>query len=377
MDWETKGPKRVVLEVGQPFRNHNGGMITFGPDGMLYVGLGDGGSAGDPQRNGQNLGTLLGTVLRIDTEQAEENAPYGIPADNPFVGKTGARGEIWAYGLRNPWRFSFDMETGDLWVGDVGQNALEEVDIVHPGANYGWNVMEGSRCFRSPSCNANEFQSPVTEYGRDLGCSITGGYVYRGQRIPALEGAYLYADFCSGSHMGSSPRRRDCHGTGGAGAGALRNILVRGGRQRRDIRARVRRRGLHPHRGARRGPTNNDTGTVSDAHRRCRNATHAVARDRCRHPARGNPYKCARRKPCPNADRIVSRVELVPVRYRLVADPGDGCGGGSCGWTCLLDTAVSQHRQTQLVECPARRSQPPTHCYKVSSQRPQWLLGTA
>ena len=197
-----EGSEEVVLEVGQPFRNHNGGMITFGPDGMLYVGLGDGGSAGDPQRNGQNLGTLLGAVLRIDTEQAEENAPYGIPADNPFVEMTGARGEIWAYGLRNPWRFSFDMETGDLWVGDVGQNALEEVDIVHPGANYGWNVMEGSRCFRSPSCNADEFQSPVTEYGRDLGCSITGGYVYRGQRISALKGAYLYADFCSGRIWG-------------------------------------------------------------------------------------------------------------------------------------------------------------------------------
>ena len=197
-----EGSEEVVLEVGQPFRNHNGGMITFGPDGMLYVGLGDGGSAGDPQRNGQNLGTLLGTILRIDTEQTQENASYGIPADNPFVGKTGARGEIWAYGLRNPWRFSFDMETGDLWVGDVGQNALEEVDIVHPGANYGWNVMEGSRCFRSPSCNADEFQSPVTEYGRNLGCSITGGYVYRGQRLTALDGVYLYADFCSGRIWG-------------------------------------------------------------------------------------------------------------------------------------------------------------------------------
>ncbi len=197
-----KGSEEVVLEVGQPFRNHNGGMITFGPDGMLYVGLGDGGSAGDPQRNGQDLGTLLGTILRIDPEQPQENVPYGIPADNPFDGKAGARGEIWAYGLRNPWRFSFDRETGVLWVGDVGQNALEEVDIVLPGANYGWNVMEGSRCFRSPSCDGDDFQAPVTEYGRDFGCSITGGYVYRGRRIPALEGAYLYADFCSGRLWG-------------------------------------------------------------------------------------------------------------------------------------------------------------------------------
>ncbi len=197
-----EGSEEVILEVGQPFRNHNGGMITFGPDGMLYIGLGDGGSAGDPRRNGQNLGSLLGTILRIDTEQPQENAPYGIPADNPFVGQPGARGEIWAYGLRNPWRFSFDRETGVLWVGDVGQNALEEVDIVHPGANYGWNVMEGSRCFRSPSCDGDGFQAPVTEYGRNLGCSITGGYVYRGQRIPALEGVYLYADFCSGRVWG-------------------------------------------------------------------------------------------------------------------------------------------------------------------------------
>lgn len=197
-----RGSEEVVLEVGQPFRNHNGGMITFGPDGMLYIGLGDGGSAGDPQRNGQNLGTLLGTILRIDTEQPPENASYGIPADNPFIGQPGARGEIWAYGLRNPWRFSFDRETGVLWVGDVGQNALEEVDIVHPGANYGWNVMEGSRCFRSPSCDGDDFQAPVTEYGRNLGCSITGGYVYRGQRMPALEGVYLYADFCSGRIWG-------------------------------------------------------------------------------------------------------------------------------------------------------------------------------
>ena len=194
--------EEVVLEVGQPFPNHNGGMITFGPDGMLYVGLGDGGSAGDPHRNGQNPGTLLGTILRIDTERTADGAPYAIPADNPFVGDPGVRGEVWAYGLRNPWRFSFDRATGDLWVGDVGQNAREEVDVVYPGANYGWNVMEGSTCFRAASCDGSEFQGPVAEYGHNLGCSITGGYVYRGYRMPALEGVYLYADFCSGRVWG-------------------------------------------------------------------------------------------------------------------------------------------------------------------------------
>ncbi len=191
----------VLLEVPQPYRNHNGGMIEFGPDGMLYVALGDGGSAGDPQRHGQDLGTLLGTILRIDVTQPEGGAPYPVPGDNPFVGQSGARGEIWAYGLRNPWRFSFDRETGDLWTGDVGQNALEEVDIVRRGGNYGWNEMEGSRCFR-PACDPDAFEAPVVEYGRDAGCSITGGYVYRGQRLPELQGVYLYADFCSGRIWG-------------------------------------------------------------------------------------------------------------------------------------------------------------------------------
>ena len=190
----------VLLEVPQPYPNHNGGMIEFGPDGMLYVALGDGGSAGDPRRHGQNLGTLLGTILRVDVT-SEGGAPYAIPSDNPFVGQSGARGEIWAYGLRNAWRFSFDRETGDLWTGDVGQNALEEVDIVRRGGNYGWNEMEGSRCFR-PACDPGAFEPPVTEYGREMGCSITGGYVYRGQRLPDLRGVYLYADFCSGRIWG-------------------------------------------------------------------------------------------------------------------------------------------------------------------------------
>ena len=185
----------VILEVNQPYSNHNGGMIAFGPDGMLYVALGDGGSGGDPQGNGQNIGTLLGSILRIDVGQG---APYVTPADNPFVGRPGARGEIWAYGLRNPWRFSFDRETGELWTGDVGQDAVEEVNIVRRGANYGWNVMEGSSCFRAASCEAGGMEEPVAEYGHRLGCSVTGGYVYRGERLPELQGVYLYADFCTG-----------------------------------------------------------------------------------------------------------------------------------------------------------------------------------
>ena len=163
--------EQVVMEVPQPFANHNGGMLAFGPDGYLYIGLGDGGSAGDPQGNGQSLRTLLGKILRIDVRAA--NRAYAIPADNPFAGAdapAGARGEIWAYGLRNPWRFSFDRATGDLWAGDVGQNRREEIDLVRKGGNYGWNIMEGDGCF-SPAtgCNRAGLMAPVTAYGRDQG----------------------------------------------------------------------------------------------------------------------------------------------------------------------------------------------------------------
>ncbi len=189
----------VFLEVEQPYRNHNGGHLAFGPDGMLYVGLGDGGSSGDPRGNGQDTSTLLGSILRIDVSVLNQLGGYAVPPDNPFAGGEGAaRGEIWAYGLRNPWRFSFDRETGDLWAADVGQNLYEEVDIIRPGLNYGWNVMEGSHCFRRENCDARGLEMPVAEYGRDGGCSVTGGYVYRGRRQPTLYGAYLYADFCSG-----------------------------------------------------------------------------------------------------------------------------------------------------------------------------------
>jgi glucose/arabinose dehydrogenase len=188
--------RREVLAVDQPFANHNGGHIAFGPDGLLYVGLGDGGSGGDPQGNGQNPATLLGKILRIDPRPSG-GAPYGIPADNPFAGG-GGRGEIWVTGLRNPWRFSFDRATGDLWVADVGQNAIEEVTVLpagqQAGANLGWALFEGSEPFGGDAAGT-ETVPPIFEYGRDEGFSITGGHVYRGERIPALRGAYLFGDY--------------------------------------------------------------------------------------------------------------------------------------------------------------------------------------
>lgn len=187
--------EKVFVEVPDPFENHNGGQIAFGPDGNLYVGIGDGGSAGDPQGNGQDLSTLLGAILRLDVSSAAAAAP----PDNPFVGTPEARAVIYAYGLRNPWRFSFDRATGALWVGDVGQNAWEEVDRILPGGNYGWNVREGFECFEPPSgCASEGLTPPRAAYGHDLGCSVTGGYVYRGTSMPELFGWYLYGDFCSG-----------------------------------------------------------------------------------------------------------------------------------------------------------------------------------
>ena len=204
----------TVLQIPQPFSNHNGGQLLFGPDGYLYVGLGDGGSGGDPQGNGQDPSTLLGSILRIDVSAAPGGA-YLVPPDNPFVGREGdARAEIWAYGLRNPWRFSFDRETGELWAADVGQNKFEEVDIIRPGGNYGWNIMEGSYCFLGRltiaqllkrgsagpdrNCDQEGLEPPIIDYDHDEGCSVTGGYVYRGSRLPSLYGAYVYGDFCSG-----------------------------------------------------------------------------------------------------------------------------------------------------------------------------------
>jgi len=190
--------ERVLLEVPDLYTNHNGGQNLFGPDGYLYIGLGDEGGAGDPQNNGQNLGTLFGKVLRIDVNGA---LPYAIPSDNPFLGTAGACGEIWAYGLRNPWRFSFDRCDGRFFLADVGQATWEEVDIIQKGGNYGWNIMEGPACYVS-GCTPIGLP-PVAYYNHTLGdCSITGGYVYRGTASPALTGWYLFGDFCTGRLWG-------------------------------------------------------------------------------------------------------------------------------------------------------------------------------
>ena len=190
-----------ILEILQPYSNHNGGMIAFGPDGYLYIGMGDGGSGGDPQGNAQNLSVLLGKMLRIDVDDTSATARYRIPPDNPFAGNTnGYRQEIWAYGLRNPWRFSFDRPTGQLWAGDVGQNSREEIDLIVKGRNYGWRIMEGSSCYNPPSgCDQTNLTLPVKDYGRLFGYSVTGGMIYRGSRRPDLVGAYVYGDFGSGN----------------------------------------------------------------------------------------------------------------------------------------------------------------------------------
>ena len=189
----------ILLEVPQPFSNHNGGAIRFGPDGMLYLGLGDGGSGGDPQGYGQDRSTLLGSVIRIDVSTAQPGAPYAIPATNPFLGVAGARAEIWAFGLRNPWRMAFDPASGDLWLGDVGQGDVEEVDVIERGGNYGWNRLEGRDCFEPPSgCSSAGTVLPVASYRHGQGCAITGGVVYRGTAIPQLQGHYIYGDVCSG-----------------------------------------------------------------------------------------------------------------------------------------------------------------------------------
>lgn len=189
-----------VLVLPQPGYNQNGGAIRFGPDGMLYLSLGDGSASTDPFENGQDLGTLLGSVIRIDVRESSPQQPYAIPPDNPFVGVEGARDEIWAYGFRNPWRMAFDPETGALWLGDVGFIDNEEVNRVGRGANHGWNVAEGFGCLTpARSCDMDGMTPPVMAYGHDAGrCSVTGGVVYRGDAIPSLRGAYLFGDFCTG-----------------------------------------------------------------------------------------------------------------------------------------------------------------------------------
>ncbi len=204
---EIKMPERkerILLKVRQPFSNHNGGQIEFGPDGYLYIGLGDGGSANDPFNHAQNLKSLLGKILRIDVNGKDKGKEYAIPKDNPFVGKKDALPEIWAYGLRNPWRFSFDPVTGELYAGDVGQNAREEINIVKKGGNYGWRVMEGSICtpgVKDP-CDPSLYEKPIWEYGRKEGIAVIGGYVYRGKRYPSLCGVYIFGDWGSGRIWG-------------------------------------------------------------------------------------------------------------------------------------------------------------------------------
>ena len=221
--------ERQLLFVDQPFANHNGGGLAFGNDGKLYIGLGDGGSGGDPQGNGQNLGTPLGKLLRIDVDAAR---PYAVPPDNPFVAQISAFGPIWAYGLRNPWRFGFDHATGDLYIGDVGQDEVEEIDVTpasaRGGQNYGWNIMEGNQCYSPRSgCNRNGLTLPVLTYTHAEGCSVTGGVVYQGCRMPGYHGTYFYADYCSAFirsfrfQNGAATESRDWTSSLGRGVSAI------------------------------------------------------------------------------------------------------------------------------------------------------------
>lgn len=193
----------MILRMEDQFGNHNGGALAFGSDGYLYIGTGDGGGAGDPLGSGRSLDTLLAKILRIDIDRTgPDGTAYGIPPDNPYTDGRGARPEIWATGLRNPWRIRFDRGTDDLWIGDVGQGAREEIDVAPTGVSgldFGWNAMEGSRCFEpAADCETEGLTLPITEYGHDEGCSVTGGAVYRGDAQPALLGWYVFADFCSG-----------------------------------------------------------------------------------------------------------------------------------------------------------------------------------
>lgn len=196
-----RASERMLLDIPQPYPNHKGGHLAFGPDGFLYIGLGDGGAGNDPHDNAQHLATVLGKMLRIDVDAQEEPLPYRIPHDNPFVGNAEARPEIWAYGLRNPWRYSFDAVTGLLYTGDVGQNDREEIDVVRKGGNYGWRRMEGSICTPgvNPFCDQSGLERPIFDYPTRSGNVVIGGYVYRGRSIPGLCGAYLFGDYGSGN----------------------------------------------------------------------------------------------------------------------------------------------------------------------------------
>ena len=227
-DVADRATQRILLSIPHPRGNHNGGQLQFGPDGYLWIGTGDGGGAGDPDRNGQNLSTLLGKLLRIDPTAGGAGA-YAVPADNPFVGRPGARPEIWAYGLRNPWRFSFDRETGDLTIGDVGQGAWEEIDFAPApgrgrGANYGWGCWEGRHVFEQNSaasqCTPLPSQvGPVHEYSHASGCSVTGGYVVRDPTLPRLSGRYVYGDYCRNPLRSLRPGTPDAQDDRGLGLG--------------------------------------------------------------------------------------------------------------------------------------------------------------
>lgn len=192
----------ILLRFGQPWDNHNGGKVAFGNDGFLYIGTGDGGSWGDPGNRAQDRKELLGKILRIDVNKSVATMNYGIPDDNPYRGnKERYREEVYAYGMRNPWRFSFDRATGQLWAGDVGQNEFEEIDVIEKGGNYGWHIMEANKCYRSITCNKDKLKSPIFNYrqGSDTGSSITGGYVCRDKNLPGLTGKYIYGDFVTGN----------------------------------------------------------------------------------------------------------------------------------------------------------------------------------
>ena len=196
-DSADPGSAKSILFIPQPYANHNGGLVLFGPDGKLYIGMGDGGSGGDPQNRAQNPDSLLGKLLRIDVDGGD---PYAVPPDNPYAAGGGGRGEIWAIGLRNPWRFAFDRPAGLLYIADVGQNAWEEVDVApggQGGLNYGWRIMEGAHCYNPDPCTSPGLTLPALEYGRADGCSVIGGFVYRGRRSPSLVGQYFYSDYCS------------------------------------------------------------------------------------------------------------------------------------------------------------------------------------
>lgn len=198
-DQADAASEQVLLTFAQPYDNHNGGQVVFGPDGYLYISTGDGGSGGDPHHNGQNRSALLGKILRIDVNKQEGGKQYGIPADNPFAkNASGYREEIYAYGMRNPWRISFDSKTGRLWAGDVGQNLFEEIDVIEKGGNYGWNTMEATHCFEPKNgCDQSGLKLPIHEYPREEGISVTGGFVYHGPTLKSLEGQYIYADYAT------------------------------------------------------------------------------------------------------------------------------------------------------------------------------------